>query len=188
MKNTIFNFDLFYVYLAGPIQYTNDGGVPWRLHVTERLQEIGIPEGQILDPCNKPMNTFDGHDLDSDLQYILKLKEQGRWEEIEKFVRHTIRIDLRLVDKSDLIYMHIDPDVHTCGTYDEMSVARTQKKPVIAVINGGLDNAPLWLVGRIGAKHIFASDEEALQYISDVMHGRITFDTKSWLFFDAGEK
>jgi len=188
MINTIFDFDLFFVYLSGPIQYASDGGISWRIKVTQRLKEIGIPEKQILDPCNKPMNTFDGKDLDSDLEYVKKLRAQGKWEEVENFVRHTIRIDLRLVDKSDLIYMHVDPNTHTCGTYDEMSVARTQKKPVIAVVDGGLEKAPLWLVGRIGAAHIFPSDDEALKYIEGVMKGHIGFDPKSWLFFDTGKK
>jgi len=184
MHNNIFQFKHFLVYLGGAIQYASDGGVNWRRDVTNKMMTLGIPKDQIIDPCDKPLNNFEGEDLDMAFSRIGELRKQKKWKEIERLSRNTIRVDLRLVDKSDLIYVHIDPQIHTCGTYDEISVARTQKKPVIAVIDGGLENAPYWLMGRIGVEHIFATDDDALSYIGGVMKGQIAFDPKSWLFFD----
>lgn len=188
MINTVFDFEHFLVYLAGPIQYAADGGISWRDDVTERMIDIGIAENHILNPCKKPLNNFEGDDLDAAFKQIGKLHKNGDWEEIEKLSRNTIRIDLRLIDKSDLIYTHIDPDVYSFGTPDEIGMARTQRKPVIAVVNGGIQKAPYWLIGRIGRRNIFASDNDAISYMKDIMHGKVPFDAKSWLFFDMGKK
>jgi len=188
MINTIFNYEHFLVYLAGPIQYAKDGGVSWREQVTEQMVDIGIKESHILNPCNKPLNNFAGDDLDSNIEFLDKLRDEDRWDEIERIAKHTIRIDLRLVDKSDLLYIHLNPTIPTVGTIDEISIACGQKKPIIVVIPGGLKNASYWLLGRIGSKSIFASDEDAISYLNDVMHGRRVIDAKKWLFFDMKEK
>jgi len=188
MINTIFDFEHFLVYLAGPIQYAKDGGVSWRDNVTGQMIDIGIKENHILNPCKKPLNNFEGDDLDAAFKQINTLHKNGDWEEIEKLSRNTIRIDLRLIDKSDLIYTHVDPNVYSFGTPDEIGMARTQRKPVIAVVNGGIQKAPYWLIGRIGRQNIFASDNDAISYMKDIMHGKVPFDPKSWLFFDMGEK
>ncbi len=184
MINTIFDFEHFLVYLGGPIQYVQDGGMPWRDDVTQRMVDIGIKENHILNPCKKPFNNFMGDDLDSHIGYLDELCDDGQWDEIERIAKHTIRIDLRMVDKSDLLYAHLYPDIPTVGTIDEISIACGQKKPVVVVIPGGIKNCSYWLIGRLGKNAIFASDDEAIQHISDVMHGKIVVDAKKWLFFD----
>lgn len=188
MRNKILNFNHFMVYLAGAIQYTNDGGVGWRDMVTSKMTEIGISEKNIINPCDKPLTSFNNDDLDANMDVIDKLKKDGKWSDIEKMSKSTIRIDLRSVDKSDLIYCHLDPAINTVGTIDEISVARTQRKPVIVVTPGGIANASYWIIGRVGRKHIFPDDDSAISYIRDILKGRRSFDTKSWLFFDFGDR
>jgi len=182
MKNDIINFNNFNIYLCGSIDDSDDRGVVWRDNVTDLLCDIGFLRHNIFNPCNKPHNSFNGKDLDA-YEHVSELRDAGKWDEIERLSKNTIRIDLRLVDKSDLLYIHVNTDVHMCGSYDEVSIARTQKKPVIAVVHGGIAKAPYWLIGRIGRKHIFSTDSEAIAYINDVVRGNIAFDPKSWLFF-----
>jgi nucleoside 2-deoxyribosyltransferase len=189
MKNSIFDFEHFLVYLAGPVEFlAKEDALAWRYKVTEMLSSIGIKENHIINPCKKHLNNFIGDDLDDAHIQIKNLKEEGNFKEIERRAKHTIRIDLRYVDKSDLIYAYINPNIYTFGTADEIGVARTARKPVIAVVEGGVKNSPLWLIGRIGYQNIFPSHEEAIKHISDIIHGKIPFDVKSWLFFNWDQK
>ena len=184
MKNTIFNFDHFLVYLAGAIQFAADNGFSWRADVTNKMVDIGIPRNQILNPCDKPMNNFYHDDLDANIEKLNLLREQGKWEEIERISKHTLRVDLRMIEKSDLIYVHLDPKIPTFGTPDEIGMACLQRKPVIVVVPGGIKNCSYWIIGRVGYKNIFSNDDDAISYINDIMHGKTIMDHKKWLFFD----
>lgn len=187
MRNSILNFEHFLIYLSGAIQFSPDGR-SWRKYVAGKFVNMGIPKNRIIDPMNKPMNSFTGDDLDVSLEHLNTLKKQSNWREIERISKNTIRVDLRLIDNASLVYAEVDPSIYSFGTPDEIGMARLQRKPVIAVVPGGIVNAPYWLIGRIGSGHIFASHDEALDYIKSIMHGKIPFDPKSWLFFDYDQR
>ena len=48
---SIFDWEHMFLYLSGPMDFALDRGNGWRERITERLVEIGIPRGRILDPC-----------------------------------------------------------------------------------------------------------------------------------------
>lgn len=189
MINTIFNYDHFLIYLSGAMQYAEDDGAVWRKEVVQKLQdELGIKRDNIIDPCNKPLTNLFKQDLDAvNLERLDYLKKLGNWEEVEEIAKATIHLDLRFVDKADIIYAHVDPTVFTAGTIDEIITARTQKKPVILVVPGGLKNCPYWLLGRVGWRHIFADDDSAISYLRDIKEGKEPFDPRSFLFYKLGE-
>lgn len=183
MINEIANFEHFLIYLSGAMQFADDNGRVWRSEVKDKMVRIGIPANQIIDPTNKPITSFYGQDLDAQFQELDKLRCEQRWSQVERLAKNTIRVDLRCVDISSLIYCHIDLSTPTFGTMDEISVARTQRKPVILVVPGGIDNCPYWLIGRCGKDSIFPNDDSAILYLNDVIHGNCSFNAKSWLFF-----
>jgi len=189
MINTSFDFDHFLIYLSGAMQYAEDLGTVWRKRVVEKMvTEIGIKRENIIDPCNKPFTNLYKQDLDAvNLERLDHLKRLGNWEEVEDIAKWTIHLDLRFVDKADIIYAHVDPNVFTAGTIDEIITARTQKKPVILVVPGGLQNCPYWLLGRVGWRHIFPDDESAIQYLKDIREGKEPFDPRSFLFYKLGD-
>lgn len=189
MINTIFDFEHFLIYLSGAMQYMEDMGSKWRKEVVEKLvTELGIKRGNIVDPCNKPLTNLYNQDLDAvNMSRLDGLKQIGNWEAVEDIAKATIHLDLRFVDKADIIYAHVDPKVFTCGTIDEIITARTQKKPVILVVPGGLQNCPYWLLGRVGWRHVFPDDDSAIRYLVDIREGKEPFDPRSFLFYKLGE-
>jgi nucleoside 2-deoxyribosyltransferase len=100
-------------------------------------------------------------------------------------------VDLRMVDISDFIIANIDLDVHACGTYEEITTANRQKKPIIVRMKQGKSETPDWLLGMLGSSHdmIFNTWEQITDYLKSINgcsessvqnlnhHGR-------WVFFD----
>ena len=93
-------------------------------------------------------------------------------------------LDLRCVDISDFIIASIDTDVHACGTYEEIAVANSQKKPVLIWCQQGKQKAPNWLFFMLPHQHIFGSLDGLLEYLLNVDTGRDIKHYKRWFFFD----
>ena len=47
MLKNVFDWDHFYLYLSGPIDFDRNGGRSWRDQWTEELVEIGLKKHQI---------------------------------------------------------------------------------------------------------------------------------------------
>ena len=166
-------------YLAGAMDRVPDGGVGWRNRITPILKSMGVT---VLNPCDKPVEV--GLEDESTRFEIERLKQSGQFEEIRKRYGGIRTLDLRCVDISDFIIASIDTDVHACGTYEEITVANSQKKPVLVWSQQGKNNAPNWLFFMLPHQHIFGSIHDLLEYLINVDSGRDIKHYKRWFFFD----
>lgn len=187
MKN-IFDWEHFCIYLSGPIDAAADGGREWRDIWTDRLVEIGFDKKQILNPCKKPL-TGASFNLDNEAEIMQKHREAKEWGKLCKVVGEIAHIDLRLVDKSDLIVVHfpLDKDKHripTYGTMHEIVVARSQKKPVFVVWEGGKETCSAWLMWLVGHRNVFSSVEELITRLKNISKGKTAYNGDEWLLLN----
>ena len=151
-------------YLAGAMDRVADGGVGWRNRISPILKSMGIT---VLNPCDKPVE--------------VGLEDEGTRSEIEhlKFTKQYDKI------RNDYgVIRTIDTNVHACGTYEEIAVANSQKKPVLIWCQQGKHNAPNWLFFMLPHQHIFGSLDALLEYLVNVDTGRDIKHYKRWFFFD----
>ena len=102
------------VYLAGAMDRVPDRGVGWREHITPVLKTLDI---SVFDPIKKPGAIGLENEETHKVKQTLKLaKKYDQLTEIMKTIR---AVDLRLVDISDFLIVHLDIDTHPCGTSPE---------------------------------------------------------------------
>tara|TARA_Y100000401_G_C8296389_1_gene211554 strand:+ start:360 stop:899 length:540 start_codon:yes stop_codon:yes gene_type:complete len=166
-------------YLAGAMDRVADGGVGWRNRISPMLKSMGVT---VLNPCDKPVEV--GIEDSQTRGEIERLKSSRQYDKIRKTYGVIRTLDLRCVDISDFIIASIDINVHACGTYEEVSVANSQKKPVLIWCQQGKENAPNWLFFMLPHQHIFGSLDELLEYLANVHSGRDHNHYKRWFFFD----
>ena len=166
-------------YLAGAMDRVHDGGTGWRNRISPILKTMGIT---VLNPCDKPADV--GIEDVGTRQKIDRLKNNGEYSKIRDSYSVIRTLDLRCVDISDFIIASIDTDVHACGTYEEISVANSQKKPVLIWCQQGKRNAPNWLFFMLPHQHIFGSLDEILRYLINLDSGKDINHYKRWFFFD----
>ncbi len=164
------------VYLSGPMEYASDYGVNWRQEIIKSFKDNDL-NIICLDPTNKPVELH-GTNLKEDVETTKRLKNEGKWEELTKFVKEFRRKDLRYTDLSDFIIAVIDPNIHLCGTYNEIFEAERQKKPRFAIIKGGLKAMPSWLFAVFNYKCVFSSVDECVQHLKKINDGTIRADDK----------
>jgi hypothetical protein len=162
-----------------------DGDIFWRTKVIKSLRNIGI---NFLDPTNKPtkyaVENITTRDEMSDMRR--NLNGVG----IKRLIRPIRKIDLRMVDISDFIIVYLDPSVPTFGTHEEMNRAIDQCKPVLIVIEGGVDKTPLWLFDKANISHIFGDFNSLYEYINLVDSTEVSdisvmeASDYEWIFFD----
>jgi hypothetical protein len=128
--------------------------------VTPNLEDMGVT---VLNPCEKPIDV--GVEDDETRELIEFYKRTGRFDLIRDKFGIIRAVDLRCVDISDFIVASIDLDVHACGTYEEITLANRQKKPVLVWCQQGKKNAPNWLFFMLPHEHIFSSMEELMDYL-----------------------
>lgn len=167
-----------FVYLVGPMDRAPDGGVEWRNWITPHLQSKGIV---VLNPCDKPTDV--GSESLDDRDAHQKLIDEGKYEEVCKQMRVVRSYDLAMVDLASFLIVNIDLDIHTCGTYEEISVANRQKQPILVRIKQGKPLCPHWLLGMLPEKHLFDSWGEILSYLEVVDESVWTAEDR-WKFFD----
>lgn len=166
-------------YLAGAMDRVKDGGVGWRKNITPLLKQMGVT---VLDPCDKPIEI--GIEDESSREIIDSYKKNGQFDLIRKKYGVIRTLDLRCIDISDFIIASIDTDVHACGTYEEISVANSQKKPVLVWCQQGKALAPNWLFFMLPHEHIFGSLDDLMHYLGKLSSGEDTEHYKRWFFFD----
>ena len=166
-------------YLAGAMDRVPDGGTGWRNRITPMLKSLGVT---VFDPCDKPIEV--GIEDESVRKDIEHLKQTKQFDKIRDEYRVIRTLDLRCVDISDFIIASIDIDVHACGTYEEITTANSQKKPVLVWCQQGKENAPNWLFFMLPHEHIFGSLDDLLEYLLNLSSGRDDSHFKRWFFFD----
>jgi len=166
-------------YLAGAMDRVPDGGEGWRNRITPILQAMDVT---VLNPCDKPVEiALEDKGTRTEINLLKKSKQFDRIKKDYGVIR---TLDLRCVDISDFIIASIDINVHACGTYEEIAVANSQKKPVLIWCQQGKENAPNWLFFMLPHQHIFGSLDEMLRYLVGIDSGKDTKHYKRWFFFD----
>jgi len=183
MSDLLKTYKSFMVYLAGPIDFSPDLGISYRQKLHKLLEATGLSPNMILDPTNKPLGDLvEYRDFDTEQEFFNALVKHKRWDEYERYIKAIMHIDLRLVDKSDVIIATVNPEIPMCGTWHEIVIARQQKKPVLLIDPRGKGGASRWAVGLVGHVNIFETHEAAISYFGDVINGRIDADSDDWLF------
>ncbi len=149
-------------YLCGAIDYAPDLGVGWREEIIRKSKEanLGI---RYIDPCNKPAGCT--QEVEDGVRLVDKFRKNGQWEEMRQFVKGFRREDLRFTDIVDFLIIKVDPDVHMCGSYDELFLAERQRKPIFCIIEDGIERLPTWLFGVFHLENIFTSVDECIEHL-----------------------
>jgi len=148
------------VYLAGAMDRVPDRGSTWRDKITPSLQDLNIT---VFDPLKKPGNV--GVENEETYKVKQKLKSAKKYDELSQIMKTIRAVDLRMVDVSDFIIVHLDINTHPCGTLEEIFLANRQKKPIIIHIEQGKNKCPDWLFGSMPHSLFFDSWMEVMQYL-----------------------
>lgn len=105
LMRTVFDWEYFAIYLSGGIDFANDGGVNWRDQWTKGLISIGINPKQIYNPCRKPLSGTQ-FDLDNERELGKKFRQSEDWDGLMGLMSQILHVDLRLVDKSDIVLVN----------------------------------------------------------------------------------
>lgn len=161
-------------YLVGSIQYKNGRG--WREKMTTDLQEMGIV---CYDPYKKPF-IIDVDECEDAQSEILDLVSKKDFDEAARRMKLIRSYDLALVDKADFLICYIDPDVHTCGSYEELFWCNRLKRPIFLIVEGGKSKTPLWLLGTVPHKYIYDNFEDVVEMLRRIDSGEKTMDSGRW--------
>ena len=144
-------------YLSGAIEF---GAGDWRAELTPFLKSLGVT---VFDPTNKKVLGFD--ESLEDVNRRKTLKSTANYDQVSREMRRIRCIDLRMVDLSDFVIVNLDMDTYTTGTWEEVTLANRQKKPLIFRIQQGKGRAPDWLFGMIDHEMIFDTWFEVKQQL-----------------------
>lgn len=162
-------------YLIGGIEYVKDDGVSWRQQIIDSCWDHGL-KIKFIDPCNKPIKL--AGEIGPEKKRLQRLKEEGKFDEVVKYIHEIRRVDLRFTDYSDFVIAYIDPSVPTCGTWDEIFLAERQKKPILCIINGGPKKAPVWLFDVVPVEEMFGNIQDLVDYLVGINVGLIETDDR----------
>ena len=177
---------LFYnrVYLSGPIDNAKDYGTGWRNMAKDQLSDLDLI---FLDPCDKPMQAGYGCEDLENHRRRLSLKEQGDFESIAREMRLIRCIDLRLADLCDFSIVHLDMDVYSTGTHEEIALLNRRKVPILVHVEQGKAKLPDWYWGALPHQHVFSEWNELFTYLRNVANGPHPIDSYNrWRFIDYG--
>ncbi len=156
-------------YLAGPIDYSKDGGTTWRKKITPILNSMGVA---VLDPTNKKIKNLSENE--ENIKKRQQLKKDGNFEELIRLGKPIRHADLRMVDVSSFIIAHIDYDIRMTGTYDEIFMADSQQKPVLIVCKQGREQLADWIWWSFPSEHLFDNFDQLFSYLEDIDSGKVS--------------
>ncbi len=167
-------------YLVGAMEFAPDGGVQWRERITPWLNSRGV---SVFNPCDKPCDV--GSEKPEDRLLRQAMLARGQYDEFLDDAGPLRPYDLRMVDISDFLIVHIDTDLHACGTYEEITTANRQKKPIIIHCKQGKKGLPPWLFLMLGKSHVtvFDSWTEVENYLDHINSDDDIDHLKRWVFF-----
>jgi nucleoside 2-deoxyribosyltransferase len=149
-------------YLAGPIDRCPDLGMTWRKKISKFLEKVNI---KVNDPLLK--STQKGkEDLESRKKRLL-CKERKDYNSLKKIMEEIRKEDLKLVKNSNMLIANIDLDIYSCGTLEEIFLAKKLNKKIFIHVKQGKINTPDWLFGVIDHKFIFSNWNELLEFIEN---------------------
>ena len=164
-------------YLSGAIENARDDGVSWREDIVDRIHGLGIDLG-FIDPCDKGDKLLG--EIGKEREMLAEAKEIGDFDVVTEKMKDVRHWDLRAVDAANIMILGLDPDIPTCGTWDEIFEAEDQQIPILAIIKGGPQRAPDWLFAVMDHNMMFNSVGECVEFIKKVDDGEIKVGRK-WL-------
>lgn len=162
------------LYQIGPMQY--EDGQLWREETSVWLREMGIT---VLNPYESPF-LFAPSEAPNEHQILNQKLSEGDFQYVADHMKQIVRFDLACVDRSDILLVYVNPSVHTCGSYHELFLANSLKKPIFIVVEGGKERCPLWLFGVFPERYIYSSFEEVRKMLTDINSGAIVPDSSRW--------
>lgn len=165
-------------YLAGAIDKAEDFGRGWRIEVSDFLNQIGV---EVFNPCSKPQHLI--NESGECVKYRHALKKKGQFEEVAAIMKEIRHIDLRMVDVCDFLIVHLDNDIRTCGTWEEIFTANRSKKPILIHIEQGKENVPDWVLGTLPHEFIFSKWSELQEYLIKINNNSQNLSSNRWLLF-----
>jgi hypothetical protein len=115
----MFSWEHFRIYLSGAIDFDRNNASAWRDEWTNRLEAIGIKKEQIFNPCKKPLpqNTSCFMDNEAEVMHSHRVKQD--WVGLCEVMSQIAHIDLRMLDKSDLVLVNM-PQYFRCDELKEI--------------------------------------------------------------------
>lgn len=161
-------------YTIGAMEYAD--GSNWRTTVESVLTPRNIT---VFNPYTKPFINDSDESPDVRVRMRAAMKA-GRYDEVTEWARTIRRFDLNLVDRSDFIITYIIPSTASWGTAEELSTAVASRKPIFTVIEGGIKNTPLWLMGQLKHKYLYDDIDQVLEMLKQIDDGKYPIDSPSW--------
>jgi len=165
-------------YLCGSMENSPDTGQDWRIRLQKELEDLQIVW---LDPTNKP--SVHSIEDENTIGFLNELRNKGSYDIISDIMRPIRNMDLRLVDVSDFLVVHIDNTINSTGTFEELFWANRQKKPIIVHCEQGKKAIGLWFFGTLSHELFFDTWDEVYNYIRLVDSDKANVDDR-WKFFD----
>lgn len=165
------------VYLAGAMDRVPDRGMQWRDFITPFLQQFDIT---VFNPLKKTGSVGLEDDITHKLKQDLKLNK--KYDELSCVMKKIRSVDLRLVDISNFMIVHLDIDTHPCGTLEEIFLANRQKKPIIIHIQQGKQQCPDWLFGSMPHSLFFDDWHQIINYLHHIDKDQHIDTLNRWYF------
>ena len=175
------------VYLSGNMESAFQAKKIWRNNISPFLKSLGMV---VFNPYNKDqlIHSFHRNGLEDDATHELKLQSvtNKNWDLLQSIMKNIVSLDLRQVDKCDVIITNLDLSGPICGTYQEIFTAEKQNKPILVCCEQGIKNIPMWLRGVLPPELLFDNLEEIKEYLWHIAYD--SDDTINclgrWKFFD----
>ena len=87
---------------------------------------------------------------------------------------------MSLIDRSDFVIFVYDPEVVTCGSWEEFFTANRMKKPIFFVNTRGKNKTPMWVFWTIPHKYVYESIDDVVDMLRDIDAGLIPIDSDRW--------
>lgn len=172
-------------YLAGPVELADDND-GWRKRIRPLLGLMGIT---VWDPLIKPKWFTDqceceltGDEQRNDLKLLENRKITSNGRDVAKAIRRNILARdtcLRLASSCDFAICFVDGP--TVGTFEELMIMNSQKKPIIFLHNSGHMDSCWRYIQFSEAIHKY-SIQEVIKYLSSIDHESVKVDNKQWIF------
>ena len=159
------------------MQYANGRDI--REELSKKLDEMGII---MWNHYKKPFIT----EFDESEEAMKQRTELLKNEEYDKIIEFSpIRTyDLALMDKADFVIFVYDPDIVTCGSWEEFFTANRIKRPIFFINTKGKKRTPLWVFWTLKNHHyIYNSVNECVNMIQKINSGEISLDSDRWRLF-----
>jgi len=159
-------------------------GVGWRKCVQTELSDLNLI---FLDPTNKPLQPgYACEDLESH-QRRKEQKKNGDFDALAHEMRLIRCIDLRLADLCDFAIAHLDRNIYSTGTHEELALLNRRKVPVLIHVEQGKAALPDWYWGAFPQAHIFGDWTSLYEHLRHVAHDPAPIETYNrWRFIDYG--